>query len=130
VMTEDELDARFQTRSKLESGGDYGLGCLVFAGDFIDETRSHCFDDVHVRELWAAHAGDIGTIVIDGNVRCSGVMSVSDRLMCLVITGDLVTGELAIFETEVLVCGNLDVRELSDRDGYLKVLGTRRVGPR
>ncbi len=129
LLREDELDRRFQTRSKLASKGDYGLGCLVFEGDYIDETNSYCFDDVHVRKLCDAYDGDIGTILIDGNVRCSGIVSVSDRLMCLVVMGNLVvTNLLAIFETEVLVCGNLEVHELDDRDSYLKVLGQRTVG--
>lgn len=33
AMSEQELDRRYGTKSKLASGGDYGCGCLVFEGD-------------------------------------------------------------------------------------------------
>jgi hypothetical protein len=125
-ISEDELDKRYQTKSKLESGGDYGLDCLVFAGNL--PARELWFDDDHFRELCGDH-DDIGTILIDGDLRCSRI-SVSDRLMNLVITGNLVADELNIFETEVTVYGNLEVGTLLDHDDYLKVLGKKKVGRR
>lgn len=127
LLSEDELDRRFQTREKLASRGDYGLHCLVFEGS-LTAPRPLYFDDSHFYELCGGQ-DDVGTIVIDGDVRCSRML-VSDRLMCLVITGDLVVDSLSIFETEVCVFGNLRVGELKDPDDYLKVLGTSEIGRR
>jgi hypothetical protein len=85
LLSEDEIDRRYQTRSKLASGGDYALGCLVHEGD-LAHAGPLCLDDTHYRILLGRQDGDIGTIVIDGDLRCAGHVRVSDRLMCLVVT--------------------------------------------
>ena len=67
LVTEAELDRRYRTAARLSSGGDYGLGCLVGAGDpagvlpvaLDDEGIGRFFDEF----------GDVGTILIDGDVR-------------------------------------------------------------
>jgi hypothetical protein len=125
LVTEAELDRRYRTAARLASGGDYGLGCLVVAGDpagvlpvaLDDEGIGQFFDEF----------GDVGTILIDGDVRSARHIVVSDRLMCLVVTGSLAAPRLSIFETEVLVCGDLDVGALRDHDDLLTVMGTRSV---
>lgn len=126
VLSEDELDREFGTKAKLESGGNYGCKCLVFDGDFEIGDAIALEDTFFYR--WNDRFGDVGTIVFTGSVRCAGEACVSDRLMCLVVLGDFVADTLSVFETEVLVAGDLKVRELKDRDEYLKVMGRREVG--
>ena len=126
-VSEAELDRRFQTKTKLASRGNYGLHCLVFEGA-LSSPRPLWFDDSHFYELCGEHE-DVGTILIDGDVRCSRML-VSDRLICLVITGDLVVDKLSIFETEVCVFGNVQVGELKDTDDYLTVHGSSQIGRR
>jgi len=131
MITEEEADTRFDLKKKLASGGDYGCHVLVFkAGDPEIASRDPWMCDVHFRSLWTSFAADsdIGTIIIDGDVTLDGAARVSDRLMCLVVTGDFSGKELSVFETEVLVCGDVRFESLTDRDGYLTVLGKRLVG--
>jgi len=47
--------------------------------------------------------------------------------MCLVVTGNVSCARLSLFETEMLVMGSLEAKELRDPDEYLEVLGKRRV---
>lgn len=123
VITEDELDARFGTRALLASGGDYGLNVVVFEGDRSGNIALH---DDEVRALCAG-TGDVGTIVFAGNLTSTGHLCVSDRLMCLIVTGDVVCERLSLFETEMLVMGSLTTKALKDHDEYFKVLGARTV---
>lgn len=125
VLSEDELDERLGTKALLESGGDYGLNVLLFEGDLRFGKLG--LDDDGVRALRGG-VDDVGTIVIDGDLTCDGHLCVSDRLMCLVVTGDVKCQRLSLFETEMLVMGSLDARELKDHDEYLKVVGKRKVG--
>ncbi len=124
-VTESELDARYQTRARLSSGGDYGCWCLVIHGESGVAPRA--VSTAGFDQLSADFGGDIGTVLIDGDLRADGQILISDQLMCLVVTGDLVADQLSIFETEVLVCGNLTVDTLFDHDEYLTVLGARAV---
>lgn len=126
VITEDQLDQEFQVRSKLKSGGDYGCMCLVFEGDFVSNDPV-ALEDNFFYGLNSDVDGDVGTIVFTGDVTCTGHACISDRLMCLIVLGDLSAEKLSIFETEVLVCGNLEVGELNDHDDYLNVLGTSHI---
>jgi hypothetical protein len=74
-----------------------------------------------------ASGGDYGCscLVFDGDCELieAVALCLSDRLMCLIVIGDFSATKLSIFETEMLVCGNLAVGELVDRDSYLKVIG-------
>jgi len=130
-LSEAELDERYGTKSKLASGGDYGCGCLVFEGDVSvdggwlgDAHFASLKGELPVEELRArwGHA-DIGTVVVTGNLRVRGDLAPSDRLMCLVVLGDLEARDVHIYETEVLVDGNAALRSLDDRDAYLTVRG-------
>jgi hypothetical protein len=126
-VTEAGLDQEFAVHAKLESKGNYGCGCAVFDGDVT--LTELAFEDEWFQDLTERnHPADVGTVLFSGNVHCKDT-SVSDRLMCLIIMGDLVVeGALRIFETEVLVCGNAKVGSLLDRDRRLRVLGTLTVG--
>lgn len=125
VLSEDELDEKFGTRKKLESGGDYGLNVVLLEGDHHSGELG--LDDGEFAKLRAG-IDDVGTLVIDGTLSCDGHLCVSDRLMCLIVTGNVTCARLSLFETEMLVMGSLDAKELRDPDEYLKVLGKRRVG--
>ena len=121
LVTEAELDRRYRTATRLPSGGDYGLGCLIVPG-----AQPVALDDAGIGRLFDEF-GDIGTVLIDGDLRRGGHLLVSDRLMCLIVTGSLVAAGLSIFETEVLVGGDLQVGALRDHDDLLTVEGARSV---
>jgi len=125
VVTEAELDAELHLKAKLPSGGDYGCMCAVFDGDIVFE-EPIALDDTFFYAINEPAKGDVGTMVFTGNVICTGHASISDRLMCLVVLGDFRAPKLSVYGTEMLVCGNLDVFEVQDRDAYVTVLGTRR----
>lgn len=124
VITEAEAARRYDLSTALESGGDYGLNVLVVHGD-IDDVDGAFGDDAWFRALCGTQ-GDVGTVVVDGNVRV-GNASISDRLMCLVVLKDFSASELNIKETEMLVVGTLVVDTLRDVDALLSVQGERRV---
>lgn len=98
----------------------------MFDGDFESSDAIALEDNFF--HAWDGRFGDVGTIVFTGSVRCAGHACISDRLMCLVVLGNFTADKLSIFETEVLVGGDLEVRELEDRDDYLNVLGRREIG--
>ncbi len=125
IVSEEELDREFNVKARLASGGDYGCHCAVFDGD-VDLSAALAFEDNWFYALNdAATPHDIGTVVFTGNVRCKDA-SVSDRLMCLIVLGNLTVDRLDVFATEMLVAGDLEVGALSDRDAHLTVLGARR----
>ncbi|MFY0542152.1 hypothetical protein [Nannocystis pusilla] len=127
VISEAELDRRHGTFARLASGGRYGCACAVYEGDLTVEGDAW-FGDEHWSQLQLAAApDDIGTIVVTGSLTVRGDLCVSDRLMCAIVLGDLVARELAIFETEFYVGGDLRVDRLRDRDEYLTVAGARSV---
>lgn len=118
ILTEAALDAEFHVKAKLASGGDYGCMCAVFDGDVVfDEPVA--LEDTYFYRINDPVKGDIGTILFTGNVTCTGHASISDRLMCLIVLGDFRAPKLSLFETEMLVCGTVEVDQLEDRDGYL-----------
>lgn len=127
LLSEVELDARYKTKGLLESGGDYGCGCALFDGDLDDDDGEMLFCDEWFHRYNDRHPNDVGTILVTGNVRSKQAISVSDRLMCLVILGSLEAPALSVFETETYVGGNLTVGELTDRNHYLTVKGKRTV---
>jgi hypothetical protein len=127
IISEKELDQEFGVKAKLESRGGYGCHCAVFDGDFA--TSELAFEDEWFYSLNNLTSNDIGTVMVTGNVRCDEA-SVSDRLMCLIVGGNLTAGTFAIFETEVLVCGDATINVLKDHDSYLKVLGKLEIGRR
>ncbi len=123
ILTEAALDQEFQIKAKLESGGNYGCMCVVFDGDVVfDEPVA--LEDNYFSRLDDLVEGDVGTILFTGNVTCTGHASISDRLMCLIVLGDFRAPQLSVYETEMLVCGTLEVGELVDRDGYLTCRST------
>jgi len=127
VLSEQELDRRHGTRARLASGGDYGCACAVYEGD-VTIDGDHWLGDEHWSQLQLAAApDDIGTIVVTGDLTVRGDIRVSDRLMCAVVLGDLVAGDLSIFETELYVGGDLRVVRLHDPDQYLTVAGATHV---
>jgi hypothetical protein len=124
ILTEAALDQEFGIKAKLASGGDYGCMCVVFDGDVVfDEPVA--LEDTYFYTLNRSVPGDVGTILFTGNVTCTGHASISDRLMCLIVLGDFRAPKLSVYETEMLVCGALEVGELQDRDGYLTALNRR-----
>jgi hypothetical protein len=127
VISEAELDRRHGTFARLASGGRYGCACAVYEGDVAVEGDAWLGDEHWSQLQLAAAPDDIGTIVVTGSLTVRGDLCVSDRLMCAVVLGDLVARELAIFETEFYVGGDLRVERLRDRDEYLKVAGKRSV---
>jgi hypothetical protein len=131
LLTEAEADERFGLEKKLASGGNYGCRVLVFdAADPQIASRDAWMCDVHFRQLWDHHSPDhdVGTILIDGDLRLEHEALISDRLMCLVITGNLTATRFHVFETEVAVFGDLDVDYLQDHDDYLRAHGSSRIG--
>ncbi len=124
VLSEAELDQTFGTKKKLASGGDYGLNVVLLEGDHHSGALG--LDDDEIAKLRAG-VDDVGTLVIDGNLTSDGHLCVSDRLMCLVVTGNVSCARLSLFETEMLVMGSLEAKELRDPDEYLEVLGKRQV---
>ncbi|MBW2734041.1 MAG: hypothetical protein JRH20_16765 [Deltaproteobacteria bacterium] len=126
LLTEQEADALYQTAEKLESDGDYGCHVLAFkASEPEVASQPSWMCDEHFNALWEQFSPeeDIGTIVIDGDLVLSHEASISDRLMSLVVTGDLRATQLHIFETEVTVYGDLHVDVLTDHDDLVKVHG-------
>ncbi len=121
ILTEAALDQEFHVKAKLASGGNYGCMCVVFDGDVVLDAPV-VLEDTYFDKLDQGVKGDVGTILFTGNVTCTGDASISDRLMCLIVLGDFRAPRLLVFETEMLVCGKLEVGELQDRDGYLTVL--------
>jgi hypothetical protein len=100
--------------------------CVLFEGDLTSH-REGILDLPQLNELLKGIDDDVGTLVIAGNLQ-GGTIQPSTRLMCLVVTGNLLADLLYIRETEVLVCGDLKVRRLDDHDGHLKVLGHSDIG--
>lgn len=94
---------------------------LLFSGSADGLT----LDDSQFREL-RKDFDDIGTFVFEGSLRAKH-LCVSDRLMCLIVTGDVRCERLSLFETEMLVMGSFTTKELKDPDEYLTVLGPRSV---
>ena len=126
-VSEADLNERFNTSKLLASKGDYGCGAVVFQGDLEDEPGSLLFDDHWFYALNTQHPDDVGTVLVTGNVRSKSELFVSDRLMCLVVLGSFEAPALSVFETEMYVGGDLTVGDLTDRDNYLTVKGTRSV---
>ena len=125
-LTEAEANERFRTRDRLKSHGDYGCHVLVFRADEPEvASREGWLWDEHFRSLWNTFSPDkdIGTIIIDGDVHLDAEANISDRLLCLVVTGNLIAKQFHIFETEVTVFGDCRAEFLTDHDGYLHVLG-------
>jgi hypothetical protein len=131
LITEKEANARFSTKTKLQSGGNYGCHVLVFKPDEADIlSKDYWMCDDHFRALWNRYSPDhdVGTILIDGDVVLTHEASISDRLMCLVVTGNLVATKLHIFETEFAVYGDCKAEFLTDHDNYLQVHGKCDIG--
>jgi hypothetical protein len=122
-VSERELHDRFHLARLLASGGRYGCGGALFEGDVVDDGM--LFYDEWFYALNEQHPNDVGIVVITGDVRAERALSVSDRLMCLVVLGSLDAPSLAVFETEVYIGGDLRVAELIDRDDQVTVKGTR-----
>lgn len=117
-LTERRLDERFGTAALLDSRGDYGCGCAVYDGA-LDDRNGVLFDD----DWFYGHPpcpGDLGTVLVTGEVRSTRPIFVSDRLMCLVVLGDVVAPSLHLFATEMYVGGKLVVGALHDPDRLLK----------
>lgn len=133
-ITEGELDARYHTRSRLASGGNYGCGVLLYEGDLrVDEgwLASHALDAFADARLAAEAAarwghGDLGTIAVAGDLDVRGALEITDRLHCLVVLGDLRATRLVIVETEVFVAGDV-IAEVDDPGEYLQAAGAVRA---
>lgn len=123
-ISEAELHQNFDTDKLLESGGDYGCGCVVFDGNLEDEPGFLLFDDIWFRKLNEQHPNNVGIVLVTGDVLSKQELFVSDRLMCLVVLGSLTAPSLAVFETEMYVGGDLAVKNLTDNDKYLTVKGS------
>lgn len=118
VISEDELDGLYGTKARLASGGDYGCMCVVLEGDVTGEGAKFC-DDVHFRSL--REEAEVGTVVVTGNLTLTGDVTLSDRLFCLVVLGDVTAGSFTTFKTEVLVGGSLKSPTIVDRDEMITV---------
>ncbi|MFK7985338.1 MAG: hypothetical protein AB8I08_04840 [Sandaracinaceae bacterium] len=130
-LTENELDARHQTKSRLKSGGDYGCLCAYFeeamevdAGWLADWPHVCALFDADTRaQLTQDHGhADIGTVCIAGDVTVRGEFAIPGQLMCLIVLGDLRADTIHINETEVFVAGTI-TGEVNDVNGYLTVAG-------
>lgn len=86
VISEDELDGLYGTKTRLASSGDYGLMCVVLDGDVNGEGAKFC-DDAHFNSLM--EEAEVGTVVVTGNLTLSGDVNLTSRLMCLVVLGDV-----------------------------------------
>jgi hypothetical protein len=126
-VTEADLDRRYRTRQLLSSGGNYGCDCAVFDGSLDDAGDHALFSDEWLAELKGRHDGDIGTVLVTGDVTSKAALFVSDQLMCLVILGSVEAPVLAVFETEVNIGGDLRVGELRDADELVTVGGALHV---
>ncbi len=123
LLTEDELAQIADTRNLLKSRGDYGCDCLVYEGDVTAE--GYWLDDNSFREL-QRQAGnrDIGTVAVLGNLAVNGKFLLSDRLMCLFVTGTVQAAEFASYETEVYIGGDLRTSGFSGQKSRVTVAGT------
>lgn len=131
-VSEAELDDRFNTKTLIKSGGNYGLHCAVFDGDLDDADDPTLgggwfFCDEWIEALGQKHPKDIGTLLVTGNVRSTKALLISDRLTCLVVLGSVEAPALSVFETEMYVGTDVTVGELHDPDNYLTVKGKRTV---
>jgi hypothetical protein len=123
LVSEKELNSMTNTYELLESKGNYGLSCVVFEKDIM---MNECWlDDVGFKEIQKmAKTPDVGTLAFLGNLTVKGEMSITDRIMCVFIKGNLVVdGELSTYETEVYIGGNLVCSSTNDRDKYITVAG-------
>ncbi|PZR05265.1 MAG: hypothetical protein DI536_32585 [Archangium gephyra] len=118
VISEDELDGLYGTKARLASGGDYGCMCVVLEGDVTGEGAKFC-DDAHFRAL--QEEADVGTVVVTGNLTLTGDVTLSDRLFCLVVLGDVTANVFTTSKTEVLVGGALKARTVVDADELITV---------
>lgn len=123
IVSENELNKMVNTHELLESKGDYGLSCVLFEKDMTMD--SYWLDDNSFAEIQEkAHTSDIGTIAFLGDLIVKGDMSISDRIMCVFIKGNLVVhNKLSSYETEVYIGGDLTCSKLNDPDGYILVAG-------
>ena len=118
VISEDELDGLYGTKARLASGGDYGCMCVVLDGDVTGDGAKFC-DDSHFQAL--QEEADIGTVVVTGNLTLDGDVSLSDRLFCLVVLGDVTVNSFATFKTEVLIGGALKAATVVDADEMITI---------
>ncbi|GAA4278317.1 hypothetical protein [Aquimarina mytili] len=122
LVTEEELNQRINTKSLLPSEGDYGLDCLYYKGDL--EIDNHwLFDDSFYEIADQFPEAEIGTIAIEGNLTIKGNLQISDRVFCLVITGNINCENYETFETEVYLGGNLKAKTFRDNDSLTTVKG-------
>ncbi len=118
LISEDELDGLYGTKARLASGGDYGCMCVVLEGDVTGDGAKFC-DDAHFGSL--QEEGDVGTVVVTGNLTLRGAVSLSDRLFCLVVLGDVTAETFTTYKTEVLVGGALKAKTVVDVDERITV---------
>jgi hypothetical protein len=121
LIDEAEANRRYGLATLLESGGNYGLHVVIIRGDIVE-------DDLFGDDSFFYGLGfdDVGTVVIDGDVRAREV-NISDRLMCLVVRGSLVAERLLVHETELYVVGDLQVGWLRDVDDLITVKGSSAI---
>lgn len=117
-ISEDELDGLYGTKARLQSGGDYGCMCVVLEGDVTGEGAKFC-DDSHFRSL--REEAEVGTVVVTGNLTLTGDVSLSTRLFCLVVLGDVTVNALSTWNTEVLIGGSLKANTIVDADEMITV---------
>lgn len=118
LIDEAEANRRYDLGQLHKWRGDLGLQVVVIRGDVVDDG---VFGDDSF--FYGLGFDDIGTVVIDGDVRAPEV-NISDRLMWLVVRGSLVAERLLVHETNVSVQGDLRVGWLSDVNDLVSVNGT------
>lgn len=128
LITEEEANTRFDTKSKLSSKGNYGCHVLVVRPEDLTSDSGYWMCDDQFSRLREFDGGyDVGTVIVDGDVTLQGEASISDRLMCLVVAGSFSAPQLHVFETEVSIYGDLKLELLTDHDDLVSVLGHRDV---
>lgn len=118
LISEDELDGLYGTKSRLASSGDYGCMCVVLDGDVTGEGAKFG-DDAHLNSL--REEANVGTIVVTGNLTLTGDVSLTTRLLCLVVLGDVTANSFTTRKTEVLVGGALKAKTVVDADEMITV---------
>lgn len=126
LISEEQLNELINTKNLLPSEGDYGLDCLYYKGDIAIED-DWLFDQSFYEITDQFPDAEIGTIAIQGNVKVHGDLQLSDRIFCLVITGNVETENYQTFETEVYIGGNLKAKTLRDNDALTTVKGKLQV---
>ncbi len=130
VKSETALNEILNTQTLLEqTQGDYGCDCIYHDGD-LEVDASFLYDE-NFYALCDKYDAEVGTIAIKGNLVVKGTLTISDRLMLLFVTGNIVCDSLINFATEVYIGGALIAESYQDHSNLLRLqkeTAARKIG--